>query len=363
MPIPYVPDIKPYIETDQKASTDLLLASIALEELGLAHIIRAEAEKIQFVLGCLDEDNGNETPSLEEILETNKSVEQVMRKAINKEMLLGFKLEDVIELAKRKDKEPIMPESIELDYEFAEIYLDETHQLTATVLPPSSTHKKVTWSSGNAYIAEVTTGGLVIPVLPGSAAITATTVNGLTASCLVTVKPIAPSSITLDIAEIRLNPAETRQLTETVLPADARDKSVTWASSNPSVAAVSGSGLVKAVAPSESAAVITATTVNGLTASCVVYVSTIEMLFDELKEVLDSGYASGMIHSKNTYDKLVSTLDNAKNQYEKGHYENAVKQLENMIELLHDESGKSVEASFADKVIKLIEELVARLRG
>lgn len=63
----------------------------------------------------------------------------------------------------------------------------------------------------------------------------------------------------------------TDQLTATILPSDASNKSVTWLSSNPSVATVSSTGLVTAVA--YGTAVITATTQDGgKTASCPVVV-------------------------------------------------------------------------------------------
>jgi hypothetical protein len=53
--MPTIPDIKPKIEIKFEETIVLLLSSIALEELGLAHIINAEAEKIQEVVknpGC-----------------------------------------------------------------------------------------------------------------------------------------------------------------------------------------------------------------------------------------------------------------------------------------------------------------------
>ena len=55
MGMPNIPDIKPKIEVSFEESVNLLLASIALEELSLAHIMNAEAEKIQEVVkmpGC-----------------------------------------------------------------------------------------------------------------------------------------------------------------------------------------------------------------------------------------------------------------------------------------------------------------------
>lgn len=50
---PNIPNIKPDIDLDEEDVLSLLLASIALEELSLAHIMNAEAEKLQAVLGTL----------------------------------------------------------------------------------------------------------------------------------------------------------------------------------------------------------------------------------------------------------------------------------------------------------------------
>ncbi|HUS88115.1 MAG TPA: hypothetical protein VMW91_01900 [Desulfosporosinus sp.] len=53
MSFPNIPDVTPNININVEDAINLLLASIAFEELGLAHVINAEAEKIQFVLGTL----------------------------------------------------------------------------------------------------------------------------------------------------------------------------------------------------------------------------------------------------------------------------------------------------------------------
>ena len=88
-------------------------------------------------------------------------------------------------------------------------------------------------------------------------------------------QPNVPSTgISLNNTTLSLTTeGETAVLTATVTPSDATDKSVTWESSNTSVATVSTTGVVTAVA--NGTAVITATTADGtnLSAQCTVTVS------------------------------------------------------------------------------------------
>ena len=91
MGMPNIPDVNPEINLSREDVINLLLASIAFEELGLAHIINAEGEKIQRVVE-------DENATMDQILEINRSVEKSLRNVIKKEMLLQFKLEDVLEI-------------------------------------------------------------------------------------------------------------------------------------------------------------------------------------------------------------------------------------------------------------------------
>lgn len=45
-----IPNITPSITISRDDALNLLLASIAIEELGMGHVINAEAEKIQYAL-------------------------------------------------------------------------------------------------------------------------------------------------------------------------------------------------------------------------------------------------------------------------------------------------------------------------
>ena len=79
---------------------------------------------------------------------------------------------------------------IEITMELADVELTEGESTTlkAIITPENATDKKVTWSSSDEAVATVDATGLVTALKTGTTTITATTSNGLTASCTVTVK-------------------------------------------------------------------------------------------------------------------------------------------------------------------------------
>ena len=167
---------------------------------------------------------------------------------------------------------------VTLDKTSAEIFVGEKVTLIATVLPADATNKAVIWSSSNASVATVDVNGVFTGISEGTAIITVTTVDGgYKAECAVTVKPIVPpvvhpTGVTLDKTSAEICVNETLALTATVLPADATDKSVTWYTSDASVATVSANGVVTGI--SKGIATITVATVDGnKTATCVVTVT------------------------------------------------------------------------------------------
>lgn len=143
------------------------------------------------------------------------------------------------------------------------IYTGNTGQLTASVLPADATDPSVTWSSSNSAVAAVNASGLVTGVSSGTATITATTTDGgFTDTCEVMVIPKNVTSVSLDKHSITLWSGDlSEQLTASIDPSDADNTNVTWSSSNPTVAAVDGSGNV--TAGSDGSATITVTTEDG----------------------------------------------------------------------------------------------------
>ncbi|SEG81737.1 hypothetical protein SAMN04487919_13179 [Bacillus sp. ok061] len=102
-----IPNITPTIAITPGQSISLIVASIALEELALAHIINSEAEKIQFLLGTLSTGVTPPPTTLPDLLTLNNSVRQTLQTVVKQEMLLQFKLENVLDLVSSPAASPV----------------------------------------------------------------------------------------------------------------------------------------------------------------------------------------------------------------------------------------------------------------
>ena len=99
---------------------------------------------------------------------------------------------------------------------------------------------------------------------------------------------VSVEGVSLDKTELELSGGETYKLTVTFLPDNATMKSVSWSSSNTSVARVSSKGVVTGV--SVGSAVITVTTIDGqITSDCYVRVTSTPVL-----EAIDLDLPSGL---------------------------------------------------------------------
>jgi endoglucanase Acf2 len=131
------------------------------------------------------------------------------------------------------------------------------------------TNGTVTWTSSNPSVAKVV-NGVVTGVSEGTAVITAK-VGSNTATCTVTVAKAVPlTQIVLSNTELDMTVKTETNLTVSFVPANTTDDTtVTWTSSNPSVATVADG---KISAKTEGTTVITATCGNK-TATCTVTVN------------------------------------------------------------------------------------------
>lgn len=158
-----------------------------------------------------------------------------------------------------------------------EVEKGKTETINAIITPENATRKGITWTSSDTNVATVT-NGVVKGISAGTATITATTKDGnFTDTCEVTVMQNAVTGIRISEKLIDLGMGYKKQITATVMPDDATDKSVEWTSENPEIATVSDNGTI--TGKSYGRTVVTATTTDGgYTAKCVVRVKPIDVV-------------------------------------------------------------------------------------
>lgn len=98
MSMPNIPNIDSKINLTTTEASNVVLASIGFEELGLAHIINAEGEKIQSYLGTLEGQEVKKDIKLEELKELDNIVNDTLKSITKKELLLLMKLEETKEI-------------------------------------------------------------------------------------------------------------------------------------------------------------------------------------------------------------------------------------------------------------------------
>lgn len=92
MSLPSFPSITPPITRED--ALNQLISSIASEELGMSHILNAEGEKLQYILGTLPGLSGGPA-TYQEVLDANNSVSDLL----NSSMELTFLLKNKLDLA------------------------------------------------------------------------------------------------------------------------------------------------------------------------------------------------------------------------------------------------------------------------
>ena len=138
---------------------------------------------------------------------------------------------------------------INLNKESTTIIAGNSETITVTVLPENAANKNYTSVSGDESIVTVV-NNVITAVAPGTTTVTFTSVDG-NYSKSITVEVIKPLiSISLNKTSGTLNVGETENLIVIYNPIGTTDnKTVTWTSSDDSIATVNSSGKVTALAP------------------------------------------------------------------------------------------------------------------
>lgn len=153
--------------------------------------------------------------------------------------------------------------SVSLNENTLNLLIDDTYTLQATVLPENASDKSVSWLSSDESVVSVN-NGILTALKEGDATITAYVdvnkngkhdLNEKSANTLVKVttsivvpEPILVEKVTINAASISVQEGSDKIVYATVLPTDASYKTITWLSSNTSIATVN-TGKVLGVKP------------------------------------------------------------------------------------------------------------------
>ena len=150
-----------------------------------------------------------------------------------------------------------------------------TKQLSCTFTYQNSYTKTISFKSLDENVATVSSTGLITAKSVGTARIQVSSASSKdTKTCTVTVT--APvTSITLNKTSLSLHVGEEETLSATVKPDNATDKSVTWVSSNTSVASVNNIGKVTAITPGSATVTCQANDGSEKKATCSVTVTSV----------------------------------------------------------------------------------------
>ncbi len=141
------------------------------------------------------------------------------------------------------------------------LFVGETFELTATILPNNASNKNVTWTKSNNGVINISNSGVITAIGVGTSVVTVTTADQLkTSICNVTVAFMNVSSVSLNATSRSMQTGDTFQLVASILPTNASNKNITWSSDKANIASVSNSGLVSGL--TVGSANITVRTVN-----------------------------------------------------------------------------------------------------
>lgn len=162
--------------------------------------------------------------------------------------------------------------SMEFERPSITVYKNDVQKLNLICMPGDTTDS-ITYYTSNSSVVSVSGDGTATAEAAGSCIITAKASSGVKAYCTVKVVdyPVIVTAIELDQSKHDMFVGEVFKLQSTITPSNATNKSVSWASTDETVATVSQGGTVEAKGAGKT--VVTATTENGIIAYCVVNVT------------------------------------------------------------------------------------------
>ena len=187
--------------------------------------------------------------------------------------------------------------SINLSEATASLWVGKTKAITATISPTTASNTAVNWSSSDNSVATVSSKGVVTAKGKGTCTITCKAADGYgtKSTCNVTVKQQV-NSIDFGYETLTIACGEEKTLTPTINPSNADVKTLTWKSTDKSVATITSEGVLTAVSPGTATITCTATDDFKKSSSITVIVEPLDItITDKNPTIKDGTYREGSI--------------------------------------------------------------------
>lgn len=145
-----------------------------------------------------------------------------------------------------KEAPEVQVNQINLNINNTTINKNETSKLQIEILPEEAKEQKITFSSSNPNIISIDENGNVFGITSGTATITATAPNGVSASINLNVYSKV-EDIKIDIDNLTLQEGESYNIIATIYPEDASNKKINFESEDEKVAIINQNGKITAI--------------------------------------------------------------------------------------------------------------------
>ena len=216
----------------------------------------------------------------------------------------------MINVTVNKTEQIVEIEKINVEQESYEIFVGDKIPINYTVEPSNANNTKISFSVSNKDVAGFDTAGNIVGVNPGEVDVTLKSNNGVTATIKVTVKQkeIDVTNVKVDKKKITLKEGESKTLVASVVPSNASNKTLTWASSNNDIATVNNG---KVTGKKAGTAVIKVSSYNGKYKETTVVVKEKEVTYPALVD--NSKYHKGSLiasYSSSTFKYRIQNYGN-----------------------------------------------------
>lgn len=245
-------------------------------------------------------------------------------------------------LSMMRSENSVRPQSVEMTADALTIEGFAALPLSASAWPGNACGL-IYLDSTDASVARAWSSGFVEGRMDGFAIVTAYAFGGARSSCRVTVERVSVEGVRLSTQEIRLAEGDSRSLIAALIPSNATDRRVQYASADEEIAAVDKNGVVTAVKEGTTAITVTAAD-GGFSETATVTVRKADPKYRALL-VGEQNYAPTVETVREGSVKSVESLNSLLNatSFEFGSY-----RVETLMDASRDEVLAGIRETFAD---------------